>query len=306
MKLTEAIKEGHSVSIKDLLHDRVGGKFPQRSHKIVHASDLTKDDKAFCPREFALLDITGKKPKPEWIETALQVTFDMGRDMQRRFNEDWLQSEMYGDWVCNSCGAATGICQKPKGHCGRSGIRCQWEYHEARFTSEVSGVSCGLDALVFVGEPKLRIVEYKTIARPLFDTLKTAFAEHRLRSQLYLKLIAESGDARADQINLDVVHIVYHIKGYGKKDTKGRMSPWKEYLIKRNDEAVKDLENPVLALNAWRAEQLKLPLGVCPTSFCQRAKVCPVVKECFSGKYVGTLTWQENGIAKHTGKQCVE
>ena len=74
--IAQALKK--NPSIKLMLHERVSKWEPPRDHSTVHASDLMKELE-FCPREFALLDLTGGKPKDKFVSTAQALTFEIGR-----------------------------------------------------------------------------------------------------------------------------------------------------------------------------------------------------------------------------------
>ncbi len=294
MKFAKSISKKKDVSIKTLIHERVPGMEPARSLKNIHASDLTKTDREFCSRERVLLDITKKKGKSEFIGTSQRITFDLGRALQEMFNMSWLNDVMYGCWRCTSCGTSMNDCSRPKGHCGKSGMICNWFYEESRFTDPTSGAGGGVDSLINVGEPKLRMCEVKTIDKDYFKDLKTAMAEHRLRTNFYLRLIELDGRPFAKLINTKIAHILYICKGFGIKDVEitkkktvkdNAFSPFKEYKITRDDDETDELLEKAKEVTDYRNGVGPIPAGVCPTSMCTRAKACPVIKECWSGKY---------------------
>lgn len=100
LKILKGIKK--PVSIQRLIHERLAGWEPPRSHTTMHASDLMKD-KEFCPREHAFLDMEVAKKKSEFIGTALRMTFDHGRDIEQRIRDEYLRDIAVGYWKCGVC-----------------------------------------------------------------------------------------------------------------------------------------------------------------------------------------------------------
>lgn len=302
MSFLKKLGDKNQTSIVQMLHERLAGMRKARPLKHVHASDLTHDSREFCPREYALTDLTHKKRPDEFISTALQTTFDNGSEIQARLNNDWLTDVMVGDWQCGSCGDTAKLCKKPKMSCGKSGIRCNWQYEEHRIVSPVSGISCGIDAMIDINKTRLKMVEVKTMAQDAFKTLAAPKAEHRIRTRLYMRCAREAG--LSDIINTDSAKVLYISRGYGVKATPlplpiGRMdapfSPFKEFDVKANDESLDDLVELATQVKTFRETGL-MPSGVCKNYACERAKGCPVVKECFSGKYKagGTYGAEDN------------
>jgi hypothetical protein len=241
------------ASVRVMLHGNIARAEPARSHKVVHASDLTWPKQEFCPREIALLDLTGKSKPHEFIPTSLRVTFDYGDHLQWMINNVYLRKEMYGDWKCLSCGTyLKGPVRCPKKKCARAQkldwLRCRWEYRETRALSPSTDTSCGLDML-FMDKNKLRITEIKTMVKDDFKALQAPVAEHGLRTKLYLRVAAEDPNLRK-KIHTDYGHLLYICKGYGVKDDLFHQilkayevkdfpfTPYKEFIIKRDSEEV--------------------------------------------------------------------
>jgi len=287
----DAILSGAEPSIKRMLHEAIPGRRPPRDHKILHASDLTKEEE-FCPRQFALYDLTGVTPRDEWIGTAQQTTFDVGKMMQALIREHWLpQDKVIGHWECKWCGKVRHFSPRPR-RCADCKKRL-FKYNEVTLFSEELGVWGGLDVLVNVGEPKLRMVEVKIIDKDYWGKLKMPMAEHAWRTKLYLKIIGTSRSQWADRINSQVAHVLYKGRMYGKKDddsigwnSKDRFSPFKEYLVQRDDKAVDLISIKARMLKAFREHGTDfIPLGVCASGFDPRARFCRVAPQCFSGKW---------------------
>ena len=78
MAFLKKLADKQSGSLVQMLHERIAGMRKARPLHKIHASDLTYEKREFCPREYALTDITGKKRGDEFISTALQTTFDNG------------------------------------------------------------------------------------------------------------------------------------------------------------------------------------------------------------------------------------
>jgi len=296
MAINWASKTHTKPSIKMMIHKRMAYTEPARGFKRIHASDLTKP--GFCPRMVRLLDVTGKKIPGEFISTALRLTFDHGNDTNKHIAENWLVDVAVGDWHCMKCGFLHEFRRRPKiCSCG-----CKnFEYREVRFESKECGASCGVDILVDTGEAKLRVVEVKTIDKDYFKSkdgkteLLAPMAEHKLRTTLYLRIIADSDHPKAGFINTQEAFVLYKSKGYGCKDTSlsengvhdAPFSPFKEFTVCRDDNLTDTEWVRALVIKKAR-ENGTMPSGKCTTAFCDGAKGCPVAKACFSGKYPAT------------------
>lgn len=312
LKIIRAISK-KAVSVKTLLHKRLPYMEPPRPHDTLHASDLLKD-KDFCPREHALLAMGAAKKKGEFISTALRMTFDHGRDLENRIRDNYLQDLAVGYWKCGVCGTKyPTFGKKPKVKCSCCGWGHQWDYIETRFTSPISGISGGFDILLDVGEPKLKIVELKSMKDDDFKKLAAPLAEHKWRTSLYLRLAAESNDEIAKRVNTSSAHLLYCTKGFGTKEAFGDLhlsgvkdahfSPFKEFIITRDDESSVIQVAKAKALFHWRNGLTPgLPCGVCANGLTKRAQGCPAVGPCWSGSYPATITWEEGGEPKHPGK----
>jgi hypothetical protein len=268
-------------------------------------------DLEFCPREYALLDVTGKKKKDSFIGTSMRITFDHGRDLEYRVRNDWLRDVAVGNWECEVClSVHPKFGKAPSTHCSCGYKR--WVYKESNFISKVCGVSGSIDIFVDVGEKKLRLVELKSMDKDIHRTLLAPLAEHKFRTNLYLRLIEESGLAEAERINTDVAHILYVSKSFGFADDEAKnagipdagFSPFKEFKIKRDDSLTDTPVNKAKTLLYFK-ESKKMPAGVCHNGLCKRAQKCPVVTACFSGSYPASTTWTVEGSPLHPNKEVV-
>jgi hypothetical protein len=90
-------------SLIDILRKNLGGWEKARDTGKVHASDVTKP--GFCPKQLALMKITGKKKKDMYVNTALRATFDVGNVTSDLLRENWLGDAAHGFWRCQTCDA---------------------------------------------------------------------------------------------------------------------------------------------------------------------------------------------------------
>lgn len=307
------IAKSHNVKlVKDMIHERLCGWEKPRPHGTIHASELMKELE-FCPREWALLDLNKGKKKDQFVGTALRLTFDHGRSIEKAMRNDWLRDVAVGSWRCTVCGSKhPHFGKEPKVSCS-CGYK-SWEYEEARFASPLSGVSGGLDLFIDMGEPKLRIVEIKTMDKDEFKKLEAPLAEHKFRTSLYMQLADESADGISQRVNTSYSTLLYVSKSFGFKDLTLReagikdspFSPFKEFIIKRDDSITKTPVAKATVLHRWRLGGMKgMPCGVCQSGLTKRAQQCSSVGACFSGAHPATLTWMEAGVPRHPGKTVI-
>ena len=272
-----------------LAHKEAGRYEPD----FVHASELTREDPEFCPREWALYDLTGKRPREELVTTAQQATYSMGHMIQARVTH-WLTlcGLAVGDWRCADCGELHVMIGRPD-ECTLCGCG-ELAYEEMRFKSRKSGTSCGVDVLVRLPtRKKLLIVEVKSMMKEGFKALKMPLAEHRTRTCFYLQITDESDDPATREVDTTEARIIYVAKGgWGVRDTipatwnleDGPWSPFKEYVVHRGDADVEHYSTRASMVKEFR-DGGDVPLGLCPTQFCKRAKGCSVVNDCFGGQH---------------------
>lgn len=286
-------------SVKLHLHRHLSKASPGRSYKNVHASDLTKPE-GMCPRMYALADRIKAQPEDEWLTTSQTMTFQIGRDQERNIVQ-WLadMGKVFGHWKCVNCGSMYSFRPRPT-ECTSCGFK-RFEHKEVRFESKACGASCGIDMLAAFGEAKLRVVELKTIDKDQFKDLKAPLSEHKWRTELYLKIIADSDSPWSSRINTEEATILYVSKGgFGTLDPDLKVwglhesfSPFKEYVIKRNDESVESLFRRAEVVKRFRSKEIGMPSGLCPTALSKRAKDCPMRKVCFSGEHPVEHDWSK-------------
>jgi len=291
--ITNQMKKHQAKGTKYALHKMLRGWRPGRAHKSVHASAVTKGGTGeFCAREYAIRDKEPHKVPDEFLDTSHRLTFAIGHYVQDQVI-NWLSDGNYAitNWVCQSCKTLHERCKRPsKCHaCGCGAFKAD----EIRLISAVSGIGGGIDVFAQLGEPKLRIVEIKTMAPDEFKKLVAPLAEHRLRTNLYMRIAAESDDPWKTRINVDQAYVLYCSKGgFGTLDTNlkemgidDKFSPFKEFLIDRDDTQTEMLHQRAVRLKEFREKSKGMPAGLCPTAFTKRAQSCIVTSACFSGKY---------------------
>ncbi len=268
------------TSLVSLLHGSMSAYDKHRGVTEVHASDMTRDEE-FCPKEYAIHHSISKAKKGFGISAPLRHTFDMGVDIGDRVCNDYLVDFALGDWKCASCNQMRSFQKKPKTGCDREDINCNWRYAEVRLKNPP--ITSSFDLFLDVGKPKARLVELKTMIKEKFVELKAPLSEHRLRTNLYLRMIAES--PLQDRVETEVAHVLYIAKSYGNwNPDEGTLTPFKEYEIERDDGETDKMVARAAEYQAYR-DSGKVPNRVCSSATCKRAKACTVVQECFSGKF---------------------
>lgn len=282
--LASLVKAKTDLSIREMIEQRIGDFEKPRSKKVLHASDLTRDLE-FCPREVALAEKLKTKLKGMYVGAPMRVTFDEGRDKQARLNNDYLRDIMVGHWRCPTCGHVVYWSRPPKINCPQDHDHKAYVYQEVAWTHKKWLFTGSTDALIATTAPKLRMVEVKIMAQDQWVDLKAPLAEHRLRTNLYLRLMAESEQGTwASEVDTDRATVLYWLRGYGKKTDSGEVTPFKEFTVVRNDKQTDYLM--ARAAQFWALRQAgTMPGQICPTSLVKRASVCPLVSTCFSGQY---------------------
>lgn len=274
-------------SLRDLLHGHINRKDEQRPPWNLHASDITKED-GFCGRYPLLMKMHNIPLPSQNVTTSMAVTWEWGRLVERRVI-DWF-AEMglaHGDWLCEhtGCGHTAAWRTKPPA-CGKCGGK-RFRYIEPRAKSEWSGANSGLDMLVRMpGRPLLVFTEIKSIDAEKFKELLAPIAEHRVRTMLSLRNIAESDDPKLKEVDNQVAFTLYVSKGgYGTKtaNVEGGFTPFREYQITRNDAAIEHYaKNARAAYLALKGEG-PMPDRLCKHYTDKKAQRCPAMAECWKG-----------------------
>lgn len=270
-------------SIIGVLKQQLGGPQVARSMKIVHASDVTKVE--FCPRRWAFFDLFEKQPEMEMVSTALDVTYQMGRQAETLLIEEWAGDAVVGNWRCRYCNDQRSMVPKPGGHCLISGRKHWWQYVQMVVEAPEYQLQGGIDALFNIGAPQLVVTEIKTLNPTDFDTILLPLPEHRLRTNLYLWILSRSLHPHKEKINLHEARVLYISRGYGRMNAEwNEILPFKEFVVKRQDADLMEFLKRAKELKGFR-EQGFMPHGICSTAMDKIAKKCSVCTACFSGKY---------------------
>lgn len=243
----EKMKGAKEHSAKFYLHRHLTRLRPNRSKLKIHASDLYGDWETFCPRERALRWLLQQDNEPERFNSSLRMTFELGKMVHDFVVQSLaLEGVGVGDWECVKCGhfhfrvALPGYCQNCQGP--RELLR----HKEISLVSPISNVSGAIDCFFDRNTPGLTPVEIKSIDKEEFKGLVMPKAEHRWRTQLYLRILAEAAEVDPwvkENVNTDEAIVLYVSKGgFGCADPKvwkfgfkEKFSPFKEYIVKRND-----------------------------------------------------------------------
>ena len=275
-------------SVIDTLKKSVGGYQPPRPMSTVHASDITKAD--FCPRHWALLELLDKEneKKGMYVGTALQATFDLGNAIAGVVINKWLRDYAVGHWKCRRCHTFRTFQKYPGQNSCLKGMQCDWVYEEVVFKSPVLGVSGSIDVILDLGGPKYHPIELKIMAVKEFEDLVAPLAEHRIRTNLYLKLIDEDVEHPEWTSKIDTMmgKVLYVSRGFGKKHpVYNEILPFKEYDVVRSEDGLSEIAVRATLLKDFRADKTKIPVGICATPLSKYAEKCNTCMECFSGKF---------------------
>jgi hypothetical protein len=279
-----ATVEHAPATIIDILRKNIGGVVPQRSHATLHASDLSKED--FCPRKIALFDLLKMTTPDEVLSTELAVTFDVGNATADLFKEKWAGQEIVGHWQCRRCLGVAWFSRKPPAAECPCGGDHDLRYMEVQVKHDFTDATGSFDALMDCGGDKLVITELKIISPDQFSPLAAPMAEHRIRTQMYMRMLDQSSTFPwKDYISLDHSKVFYISRGHGKKHPLyNTVLPFKEYTIARDDALVDPYLTKGRPVKAFRDLGL-MPQGVCAHAMCAQAIKCPVRTACFSGQY---------------------
>lgn len=277
-----------TVSPKYLLHKHLVYMEEARPYSRVHASDLM-GRKDFCPREYALGMKYLNGRKAERRTTAEAVTFRYGYAVEDLVR-GWYQQmdRAVGNWECQACSKLYEFRRCPaKCVCGSKGF----DYREITFKCQKTGVTCRPDLFLDFGRPRLTVLEIKSIDKEMIKKLVAPLAEHRWRTNAYLRIIENSDSPHREKIDCHDAFVLYTTKGgYGFKDEQirrwklldGDFSPFREFPVVRDDSATEELMSMAAMVEVYK-QTGEVPLGICPTSLTQRAKYCPQADRCFGG-----------------------
>jgi hypothetical protein len=215
-------------SVIEALIKNMAGFEIGRQRTTLHASDVTKPD--FCPRREAFLDLDDKQcGECSYVDAALRATFDVGKATELLIVEKWGGDKVIGNWKCRICDMQVSMCPKPNIPCA-SHVH-DWEYLQWEAISQQYTISGSVDSLWDLGTPLWMMCELKIMAPQEFEKIIAPLPEHRLRTNLYMKLIGDSESPYRDRVNLHEARVLYTSRGHGKKnEVFGKILPWKEFI----------------------------------------------------------------------------
>lgn len=265
------------VSLTEVLIKNLGRKYPERSHQVVHASDVTRED--FCPRQYLLMDACNVSRPDRYISPGLKATFEVG-EATALLVVKWLGKKALGKWVNRKTGETILFGPSPA---ETTEEVSNWDYHEVKFFGQSTHISGSLDVIADLGHTKFRAVELKIIKVDDFDKLSAPLAEHRLRTALYLQLIADSANPLRLLMDTETAHILYVSRGFGKKNPDtGHILPFKEFVVHRDDPAIAEFLAKGRTVKECRETKTIPSHKVCPNIAHPTAKSCPVRQQCWA------------------------
>lgn len=285
-------------SPKYQLHKALTGFYEGRSLENMHASSLTNGET--CPRMYALADVTKAEAGQEWLKASEAFTYEFGRTIQELIVNHLADAGIaWGHWKCLACATVYQHGYRPERceECGCLGFKPE----EVRFTSKETGQSAGIDCLLrFPNGGLMKPLEIKTQDKDVFKGLVAPLAEHRERSNLYLRTIEESDDPHVEWYDTQEITVLYVSKGtYGVADPEpakwgfgDRFSPFKEFVVQRDDSKTQHLVDRAKIVKRYRAGEIGMPCGICPTALTPTAQKCVVKKACFSGEFPPEYDWK--------------
>lgn len=288
-------------TLKFQLHRHLATFDPHRGTDTIHASELTKEG-GICPRFYAINSLLGDELPARSTTASENATWEIGRLWQDKIVHYYSDIGIgISNWQCDNknCKLLYKFGRRPA-ECVRCGCT-SFTPKEPRFTSAKNGASCGVDMLVRFDEgEQWEAVEIKTIDPAEFKKLAAPLAEHRLRTNFYLRIIAESDEPKAKLINKKKARIFYTSKGgYGISDMEVRkwglgeyFSPFKEFEVTRDDKQTNFMAERSKVAFDFSQGKVGMPCGICDTAFDDRAKTCPRKKDCFSGEFPGVYDWR--------------
>ena len=205
-----------------------------------------------------------------------------------------------GDWKCRACGETTKARYTPDkcGHCGADGKALR--YAEILMRCPDTGIVGSPDILFdMLANGRKTIIEIKSEGADAFKARTAPTEDHVTRTCMYLWLAERTPWLAGKGIATDEARIVYacldthvedpRIKAWKLSDAA--RTPYKEYVVKRNDARFTAALEKVGEWLTYRAaleygdapDSVPLPDRVCRSAGCSRARRCSVAALCFPG-----------------------
>lgn len=231
-----------------------------------------------CPREEVLCS-SRKIVRKEAIDGDAAFNFMYGEAIHWAGQNRLFSSLdlIVGKWSCLRCATSYGGCKpgeplerglvhrpsKCTG-CGTKDMK-DFQYHEQHFTDQMYRIGGHPDGFLQVpGLAGIGIIEMKSISfNGAFQIKHVPNFGHAIQSQIYMWLTG-----------LKWAKICYFDKGtYG-------LSGFIEHHVERDEETISKIKETVRSI--WHGiETGELPVRICTTNDCPRAKTCVVAGPCF-------------------------
>lgn len=281
-----------SRGLKYHLHKQLSTIEAGRPLDRVHASDVTLPG-GICARMYALHDVMHSEPPSRSMSASQAATFRLGHMVEEEIIRQLNAAGVaLTNWLCASCGVIEEMTTEPP-QCDTCGCR-HFNPTNHRYVSLKTGISASVDVHADLGDGKLTLCETKSIDKDEFKKLEAPIAEHRLRTNLYLRTVAESNSPYKSKVHLTHGIVLYQSKGgFGCKDPTvaawgfdDNFSPWKEYVVKRNDLDTDPLLDEPMKVKRFREGDRVVPTRVlCNALHDSRAARCPQRRVCFNPSY---------------------
>jgi hypothetical protein len=229
---------------------------------IYRVSGLSK----MCPRQ-EVLRYLHKVEYSETINPTLQKTFDFGHAFHSVVQNNWFGKFgwLHGDWKCTNCGSVYKNQLKPDHVCNKCGHDDMYQYVELSLADEKNFLTGHPDGILIIDGFEY-VMELKSSNSKMFQYITGV-----LRRPL---------DAHLHQINM-YMFMLGKKRGvviYFDKDT----GAWVQYHVLYNQDVVDDQLGKISTTKQGIARKIPPENRICPNSSCDRAKVCPVRRQCFN------------------------
>jgi hypothetical protein len=231
---------------------RCNPRYPLTADGHMRASSIVR----ICPREEALCARDNVIRHSNITAKQMRV-FLFGRAFELMLRENL--DELYGNWQCPHCGFIVDEMVRCPDKCEQCGLR-DMEYREMFFLDKEAGIGGHCDG-VFEWNGDLYLLELKTA---------TSF--------FYKQFCEYPGESHYGQIQI-YMHLAKIKKGliwYFNKETADDCM----WLVDYDPQTVATLIDKPTQLRQYFKDGT-LPLRICPTLDCERAKRCEVGEACF-------------------------
>lgn len=219
-----------------------------------------------CPRQ-EVLRYLHKIEHSETINATLQKTFDFGNAFHSVVQNNWFGKFrwLYGDWKCANCGSIYKNQLMPDHVCNKCGNDDAYQYIELSLEDKENYLTGHPDGILIVDGFEY-VMELKSCNSKVFqyitNVLKRPLDAHIHQVNMYMFML---GKKRGVVIYFD-------------KDN----STWVQYHVLNNQDVIDDQLEKISKTKQGIARKIPPEHRVCPNASCDKAKSCPVKKQCFN------------------------